>query len=55
MKLTMPKDVKGIVGMTITGASINSALISQLKPDVVLVEEAAEAKSSETSSTSYRG
>ena len=35
--------------MTITGASINSALIAQLKPDVVLVEEAAEAKSSETS------
>ncbi|CAJ1404526.1 unnamed protein product [Effrenium voratum] len=33
---------KRIIGMTVTGASINAALLSQIKPDVVIVEEAAE-------------
>eukprot|EP00931_Biecheleriopsis_adriatica_P091095 TRINITY_DN64996_c0_g1_i1.p1 TRINITY_DN64996_c0_g1~~TRINITY_DN64996_c0_g1_i1.p1 ORF type:complete len:651 (-),score=96.34 TRINITY_DN64996_c0_g1_i1:22-1782(-) len=33
---------KGIIGMTITGASIHAELVREVKPDVVLVEEAAE-------------
>ena len=33
---------KKIIGMTITGAAINSSLIQKLGPKVVLVEEAAE-------------
>ncbi len=33
---------KKIVGMTITGAAINSSLIQKLGPKIVLVEEAAE-------------
>ena len=30
--------------MTVTGASINSKLLAQVKPDVVIVEEAAEVR-----------
>ncbi|CAE8600167.1 unnamed protein product [Polarella glacialis] len=33
---------KKIIGMTITGASINAMLLRDVKPDVVIVEEAAE-------------
>jgi len=33
---------KKIVGMTITGAAINSSLIQKLGPKIILVEEAAE-------------
>ena len=33
---------KKVVGMTITGASINNSLLKMLKPSVVIVEEAAE-------------
>lgn len=33
---------KKIVGMTVTGANINSRLVSQIRPEVILVEEAAE-------------
>ncbi|XP_065051269.1 NFX1-type zinc finger-containing protein 1-like isoform X2 [Rhopilema esculentum] len=33
---------KSVVAMTITGASINSTLLEQLKPSIVIVEEAAE-------------
>ena len=33
---------KRVVGMTITGASINIAMLKMLKPSVVLIEEAAE-------------
>ncbi|CAK8999471.1 NFX1-type zinc finger-containing protein 1 [Durusdinium trenchii] len=35
-------ETKKIIGMTITGASINIGLLKQVKPDVVIVEEAAE-------------
>ena len=41
IKLNICKNRK-IVGMTITGASINSELIQQLAPKIVIVEEAAE-------------
>ena len=41
MKLDICKKRK-IVGMTITGASVNSELIQQLAPKIVIVEEAAE-------------
>ena len=40
-KLEVLKEKK-IVGMTITGASINSSLIQKLGPEIVLVEEAGE-------------
>ena len=40
-KLLVLKKAK-VVGMTITGASINQALLKMLQPSVVLVEEAAE-------------
>ncbi len=40
-KLAVLKEKK-IVGMTITGAAINSSLIQKLGPKIVLVEEAAE-------------
>ncbi|TRY69333.1 hypothetical protein TCAL_04452 [Tigriopus californicus] len=33
---------KKIIGMTITGASINSSILQQVRPKVVIVEEAAE-------------
>ena len=33
---------KKVVGMTITGAAINSSLIQKLGPKIILVEEAAE-------------
>eukprot|EP00435_Cladocopium_sp_Y103_P041522 s2572_g11.t1 len=36
------KELKKIIGMTITGASINLGLLKQIQPDVVIVEEAAE-------------
>ena len=41
IKLDICKNRK-IVGMTITGASVNSELIQQLEPKIVIVEEAAE-------------
>ena len=41
IKLNICKNRK-IVGMTITGASVNSELIQQLAPKIVIVEEAAE-------------
>ena len=41
IKLNICKNRK-IVGMTITGASLNSELIQQLAPKIVIVEEAAE-------------
>ena len=40
-KAAILKDMK-VIGMTITGASIHNELLRQVKPEIVLVEEAAE-------------